>query len=641
MALLFVYAVFLRLPLSLPTLVLSVFCGVVQMREYLLYIKESRSGAKTFVSPCFALDKMFWDQQDGNQLHLLGKSSSLSLIFLLRNVVNQLLVDQPLQVLSDRILRRIRTSIQKNMQEIQHYAPYSFTPLNPSHELHTQVPDQMSLTETKRCAKELLQHVAGRALLLEEIEYISNVQRINLVWGLHWLVLNGRTEWQPGITMHVKKSWLKHRLVYICQRCGATDEAIQASSCCRGCGVAGRYCSRCLEMGRSTCCTPYICMPKDNTETPLPVSPLLQWKGTFSLLQDEAAKRAVAFVRGNTTLEFLIWAVCGAGKTELVFPVINEVLSRGGRVLLATPRKDVVLELTPRLKKAFPTVAICSVHGSSEEKWEEGQLIISTTHQVLRMYQAFELVILDEVDAFPYHNNPMLYRAVERARTTDGKILYLSATPPDYLRQRLVGQDSFAYHSDSHTLIPSRFHGHPIPVPDWLPIPKWEQKIARSLLMIPLLDSVKDSLERERQVFVFVPRIADVEPVVSYLRKYLPEYDEKVEGVYSSDKARDQKVFLFRQNLLRLLVTTTILERGVTIPRSDVVILGADCEIFDEASLVQIAGRVGRSADSPDGKVLFVVTSRTKQSKMAIRQIKQMNKLSKVLKEKERETCGT
>ncbi|MGC5324892.1 DEAD/DEAH box helicase [Brevibacillus sp. SYSU BS000544] len=609
------------------------------MREYLLYIKESRSGAKSMITPCFALDKMYWKQQDGNQLHLLGKSSSLSLIFLLRNVVNQLLVDRSPQVLSDAILLKIRTSIQKTMQEIQHYAPFTFFPLISSPEL-TKTSEPISLIETERCANDLIKHMAGRALLLEEIEYISKVSRINLVWSIHWLVLMGRANWQPGITLQVKKGWIKHHLIFMCQRCGAADEAIQVSSCCRGCGVAGRYCSRCLEMGRSTCCTPYICMPKDKIVTPLPVSPLLQWKGTFSPLQEEAARRAVAFVRDKITSEFLIWAVCGAGKTELVFPVINEVLSRGGRVLLATPRKDVVLELTPRLKKAFPSVAICSVHGSSEEKWEEGQLIISTTHQVLRMYQAFELVILDEVDAFPYHNNPMLYRAVERAKAIDGKILYLSATPRDYLRLRLVGQDTFAYYSDTHSLIPSRFHGYPIPVPDWLLMPKWEQKIARSLPMKSLLESVKDSLDRERRVFVFVPRIADVDPVLSYLRKYLPEYGEKLEGVYSSDKARDEKVLLFRQNLLRLLVTTTILERGVTIPRSDVVILGADCEIFDEASLVQIAGRVGRSADSPDGKVLFVVTSRSKQPKSAISQIKQMNKLGQELKVKVRETCG-
>src|SRR5690606_31442871 len=33
---------------------------------------------------------------------------------------------------------------------------------------------------------------------------------------------------------------------------------------------------------------------------------------------------------------FLLWAVTGAGKTEMIFPLLEAVLSRGGRALVAT-----------------------------------------------------------------------------------------------------------------------------------------------------------------------------------------------------------------------------------------------------------------------------------------------------------------
>jgi late competence protein required for DNA uptake (superfamily II DNA/RNA helicase) len=74
-----------------------------------------------------------------------------------------------------------------------------------------------------------------------------------------------------------------------------------------------------------------------------------------------------------------------------------------------------------------------------------------------------------------------------------------------------------------------------------------------------------------------------------------------------------------------MLVTTTILERGVTVPKSDVYIVDADSDLFDEASLVQMAGRAGRSKDDPNGKVVFAAPAWTKSQRDAIRQIRMMN----------------
>ena len=53
------------------------------------------------------------------------------------------------------------------------------------------------------------------------------------------------------------------------------------------------------------------------------------------------------------------------------------------------------------------------------------------------------------------------------------------------------------------------------------------------------------------------------------------------------------------------LVCSTILERGITIADVQIAVVGADEELFDHAALIQISGRAGRSADFPDGEVLF------------------------------------
>jgi len=80
-----------------------------------------------------------------------------------------------------------------------------------------------------------------------------------------------------------------------------------------------------------------------------------------------------------------------------------------------------------------------------------------------------------------------------------------------------------------------------------------------------------------------------------------------------------------RTKEIPLLLTTTILERGVTFPNIDVAVVGAEDPIFTESALVQIAGRAGRSKDHPDGVVTFFHYGKTDEMIKARRQIVSMN----------------
>jgi len=55
-------------------------------------------------------------------------------------------------------------------------------------------------------------------------------------------------------------------------------------------------------------------------------------------------------------------------------------------------------------------------------------------------------------------------------------------------------------------------------------------------------------------------------------------------------------------------VTTTVLERGVNFPGIGVMVLYADHPLFSASTLVQMAGRVGRTAQAPTGPVIFVAS---------------------------------
>ncbi|MNO82398.1 Transcription-repair-coupling factor [compost metagenome] len=330
---------------------------------------------------------------------------------------------------------------------------------------------------------------------------------------------------------------------------------------------------------------------------------------------------SVSFQEYSGSRQFLLWAVTGAGKTEMIFPLLQYVLDRGGRVLVATPRRDVVLELAPRVAKAFPEEKMAVLYGGSTQRWDDARLFLATTHQLLRFYRAFDLVIIDELDAFPYHNDPMLAFAAKLSCAASGSFVFLSATPPDAM-QREVKSGTLP-----HAKVPARFHGHPLPVPRHINMNRVVECIRKQFLPKRLIGALVRSVRRGAQVFLFVSRIRHITPMVRLLRGYFPGIP--IEGTSSKDERRGEKVIQFRATEIRILVTTTILERGVTVPKSDVYILDADSDLFDEASLVQMAGRAGRSMGDPDGFVWFASPEWTRSQRKAISQIRSMNEVAK------------
>lgn len=355
---------------------------------------------------------------------------------------------------------------------------------------------------------------------------------------------------------------------------------------------------------------------------------LKRWN--LSRPQEDASRKALEFVAAPVLRDtkegerFLIWAVTGAGKTEMVYPLVEYMLNKGGRVLLTAPRRDVVLELAPRLAKAFADYRVVALYGGSEQRWEIGDITVSTTHQLLRLERCFDLVVLDELDAYPYHHNPMLAFAVRRACKPRGKIVMLTATPPREQQIALRRKDL------PHAIVPVRYHRHPLPVPRLLKYRGIPEMLSAGRPPRKLQAALESSLKRGAQVFVFVPRIEHVEPLTRLLRRALADAvaPSSIDGTSSRDTDRTNRVLRFRSRDIRVLVTTTILERGVTIPQSDVFVLDADADLFDEAALVQMAGRAGRSSDDPDGRVFFAARMRTEGLVRAIRHIRSMNALA-------------
>jgi len=398
-----------------------------------------------------------------------------------------------------------------------------------------------------------------------------------------------------------------------CSRCGNQDRKnFQAAPC--SCGTACFYCLSCLNMGKIKCCTALYHLPETNSFV-WPSEPILQWKGQLSSEQKRASDEIVVTVHAEETR--LIWAVAGSGKTEMIFEGIAACLRKGGRVCLASPRVDVCLELAPRIKQAFPDVPLALLYGGNEEGYSYTPLVIATTHQLLRFREAFDLLIIDEIDSFPYHNDASLQFGAQKSRKKASALIYLTATPSRAM------QDDIKRGRLAATVLPARYHGFALPEPECLWVGNWRKAITKKKTA-RFLTLIRRQLQTNRRFLLFLPHIKLMEELDGWLRELFP--DKQFTCVSASDPDREEKVKRMRTEEYDFLMTTTILERGVTFRDIDVIVLGAEDWVFTEASLVQIAGRAGRHKDFPTGWVCFAHNGETKAIQGAVRQIRLMNR---------------
>lgn len=293
----------------------------------------------------------------------------------------------------------------------------------------------------------------------------------------------------------------------------------------------------------------------------------------------------------------LIEAVCGSGKTELVYPVICRVLAQGKTVGFSLPRKDLAIEIFERLSGQIKGVNATLVYGGHHQDCYAA-LVVCTTHQLYRYWQFFDLLIIDETDAFPFYQNQLLNEMAVSA--CKGQFILMSAT------------------SDVHHLPKSfkrfclnrRYHGHDLPVPQlWRTGERYFVWRIRKVLTA--------LLQSGGLCLVFVPVKRDI-PV---LLKRLKRHGFHALGISSATPQPQVILDQFRAHAVMILVTTTLLERGVTFENVHIFVYRADHRVFNTATLIQIAGRAGRKPNYPNGQVYFVGKRVTKEMRQCQKHI--------------------
>lgn len=300
----------------------------------------------------------------------------------------------------------------------------------------------------------------------------------------------------------------------------------------------------------------------------------------------------------------LTFACCGAGKTEIVMEAIAAYLNQGKKVGFAIARRQVVLEIAQRMKEAFPSLRVTAVcEGYTDVV--DGDLIICTMHQLYRYHQTFDLLIMDEVDAFPYRGDAILKSIAMHACI--GEKIYLTATPDDEMKEEVK--------KGTLQLVElfQRPHGYPLIVPQVKRGFAWMQ-------ILTLLQFLRQQKKDGIQTLVFVPTIVMANRMHRWLKWLYP-----CAAFTSKTEHKEELIKEFHEGKYDFLIATTVLERGITIKGIYVVILFADHPVFNEASLIQMIGRVGRSMEMPTGKGLFLCKQKTKDITQCILSLTKMN----------------
>src|SRR5699024_9227330 len=158
----------------------------------------------------------------------------------------------------------------------------------------------------------------------------------------------------------------------------------------------------------------------------------------------------------------------------------------------------------------------------------------------------FDVVIIDEIDAFPYHSDFTLKKAAERAgRRRKRAVINLTATPREKQKWQMLSGNL------PYTFVPTRYHGAPLVIPQWMMqssiSKKFSHKIMPAMVQLCFLKRAPTTLS-----LVFIPPLFLLSTCFSFFKSFLLKENiltstNQIAQVHAQDVNREEKVAAFRR----------------------------------------------------------------------------------------------
>jgi len=290
----------------------------------------------------------------------------------------------------------------------------------------------------------------------------------------------------------------------------------------------------------------------------------------------------------DAPMDRLLCGDVGFGKTELALRAAFRVAITGRQVAVLAPT-TILAEQHARTfaQRCAPfglTVELLSRYRTTgarrdvEERLAKGTLdIVVGTHALLGKDVTFHelgLVVVDEEQRFGVRQKERL-----KQLRADVDVLTLSATP-----------------------IPRTLHGSLLGIRGISTLdspPPGRQEVETRVLFrddAVLRDALLRELGRQGQVFVLHNRIPELPVLAQRLRQLAPGAKIAIGHGQMSEAEIEKTVRAFVRGEYDVLVSTTIVENGLDLPRANTILIDR-AEHFGLAELHQLRGRVGRSSE--------------------------------------------
>jgi len=285
-------------------------------------------------------------------------------------------------------------------------------------------------------------------------------------------------------------------------------------------------------------------------------------------------------------MDRLLCGDVGYGKTEVAMRAAFKAIADSKQVAVLAPTTVLAFqhhETFRRRFSAFPArVDMLSRFRSEKEQkktledLEAGKVdIVIGTHRILSKdvkFQDLGLLVVDEEQRFGVTHKE---RLKEIRKNVD--VLTMSATPiPRTLHMSLVGLRDMSVIET--------------PPKDRLAIQTTVVSFSETLVQ----RVIEEEMAREGQVFLVHNRVESIASLAALVKRLVPRA-RVVVGHGQMREAELEKVMLkFIRNEADVLVSTTIIENGLDIPRANTIIINR-ADRMGLSELYQLRGRVGRS----------------------------------------------
>jgi transcription-repair coupling factor (superfamily II helicase) len=316
-----------------------------------------------------------------------------------------------------------------------------------------------------------------------------------------------------------------------------------------------------------------------------------EFEDGFEWTETEDQARAIRDVfedmEADAPMDRLLAGDVGFGKTEVALRAAFKAAMDGKQVAILVPTTVLAAQharVFERRFAAFPIqVALLSRFRTPKQQKEvvagvqDGTVdIVIGTHRLLSKDVAFRdlgLLIVDEEQRFGVS-------AKERLKAMAPQVdhLAMTATPiPRTLNMSLSGiRDMSVIETAPRDRMAIQTHVLPFD-PD---------RIA---------EAVRHELAREGQVYFVHNRVRSLPAMAKLLENLIPEARILIAHGQLREAALERTLIRFQEHEADILLTTTIIENGIDLPRVNTLLVNR-ADAFGLAQLYQIRGRVGRSS---------------------------------------------